>query len=288
VREHIIAISSEAVARNWLNPDPRLLWIFSLLIVLAISVRSGYRQGLSPRIMACAGIWGMLGAQWGGHWLFLLAAPKLLKEDPLLLIRFMEGEKGIFGALFGACVFGWLYLRRKKVSFLAYADAATPAIALGYSVARIGCFLNGCCFGTVSDVSWAVRFPRGTLAFTSHLEKGWVHVHDALSLPVHPTQLYHAAVGLALYLILRKWDGRWKGSRLAFGLAGYGSMRFLLQCVRGDASPVLGALDVNQLLSVAALLAAGLLWWFRGRAKRRVKDFIPSTGPNLPFYREWI
>lgn len=212
-------------------------------------------------------MWGLLGSFWGGHLLVVLSNPSLILDDPLRLLNFLDGAKGVFGAFLGAALFGSLYLllyRRQPV--LAYADAAVPAVMLGYAVARIGCFLNGDDFGTVTSVLWAVQFPPGTEAYAAHLNRGLIEAGASLSLPVHPTQLYHSAAGLVLFLLLTRWQGTWSGSRVALAMAGYGLLRFTIEWFRGDVSPVLGPFHASHLFSLAFIMGAGLLWWVKGRA----------------------
>ncbi len=245
-----------------LIPDPSLVWMASLVAVFALSIHAAAKSGLKARIMIMAGLWSFLGAHWGGRLLDLLTTPGAIIENPIVLLRFWTGGKWIFGALSGAALFGGLYIRWRKAPVIEYAEAAAPGIAMGYAVARIGCFLNGCCFGTPCDLPWAVRFPERTMAYVDHWLKGWVGAGDVLSLPAHPTQLYHAAVGVSLCLLLKIWPGKWPGGRLAVGLAIYGASRFFLQFVRGDRAPALGFLDVNQIFSLLFLLSAGLLWLY--------------------------
>jgi phosphatidylglycerol:prolipoprotein diacylglycerol transferase len=196
----------------------------------------------------------------------VLSQPSLILEDPLRLLKFLEGGKGVFGAFIGAGLFGALYLLYRRQPVLAYADAAVPAIALGYAVARIGCFLNGDDFGTVTTLPWAVRFPQGTEAFAHHVAQGWVTAQDWLSLPVHPTQLYHMAVGLLAFLVLSRIRNAPPGTRLAVGLIGYGALRFVIEFVRGDAVPIWHGLDLNQFLCVAMVGIGVLVWVFRPAA----------------------
>lgn len=277
MKDRLISIAIMDVPGSWLIPDSSIIWLSALIVGLTISIRSAKKRGLDPKIMAKAGLWSILGGHWGGHLLEVLATPKALIEDPFLFVKFVSGGKAVFGALLGGAIWGLLYLRWKKASFLAYADAAAPAFALGYSVARIGCFLNGCCFGTHSDLPWAVRFPEHTMAFFDHWSKGWLQSDDVLSLPVHPTQLYHAAAGFFLFLLLRQCQGKWRGSRVALGIASYGFLRFFLQFVRGDRTPVLGFLDINQIFSLIFLLFAGLLWWRFGRTPTASRRAIPAS-----------
>ncbi len=72
---------------------------------------------------------------------------------------------------------------------------------------RLGCLLNGCCFGAVSDVPWATRFPRGTWAFWYQYSHNWVESEASASLPVHPLQLYFVAAAVlqaSVLLVLRR------------------------------------------------------------------------------------
>lgn len=282
MRERLIAFLPESWPGGWLIPDPSAIWLLSLLVVFALSIRYAGKHCLSPGIMTIAGLLGILGAFLGGCWAGMLSTSGSVFEDPPHVLRLMQGDKGVCGALLGAAFCGWLYFLWKRTSFFAYADAASPAIALGYTLARIGCFLNGCCFGSLSDLPWAVQYPKATIAYVHHLEQGWVGQYDSLSLPVHPTPLYHAALGLAVYLILHKWQGKWPGSRLAFGLGAYGSLRFLIQFLRGDRLPLLGLLDINQIFSLLFILIAALLWWRQGRRKiilgRTIKSSLPDEG----------
>lgn len=256
-----------------------LLAIATTVIVVTRAVGSA---GLSRLRALEACLCGLLGAFWGGHLLVLLSQPSLILEDPLRLLNFLDGAKGVFGAFLGAALFGSLYLLYRRQPVLAYADAAVPAVALGYAVARIGCFLNGDDFGIVSSVSWAVQFPPGTDAYAAHLSRGLIDVGSLLSLPVHPTQLYHAAAGLALFLVLRQWKGQWQGSRLALALLGYGVLRFCIEWFRGDALPVIGPFHAAHLFSLLFIIGALLLWSVKGRASvaHRILRLEPTPVPQ--------
>jgi phosphatidylglycerol:prolipoprotein diacylglycerol transferase len=265
MRQRIIDQLPEVLYRLQFVFDPMLLWVFAILLTLALSIKYARKEGLDRRLIYWAGVWGILGALLGGHIITALIRYEDMIENPSLIFRFTEEGRGIFGAIIGAAFWGGLYLRSRKVPLLAYADTVAPAICLGYAIARIGCFLNGCCFGIHSDVFWAVRFPRNTLAYYDHWLKGWLGSSDVLSLSVHPTQLYHAIVGFMLFFVLHRFQPKWMGGRLALGLAGYGFLRFFLQFVRGDRTPILGILDINQIVSIVFVLIAGFLWWRFGR-----------------------
>ena len=90
-------------------------------------------------------------------------------------------------------------------------DVAAPAVAIGAAVGRIGCFLNGCCDGTICTLPWGVQFPAGSHAWMRQLNAGLISEAAPLSLPVHPTQLYAAIAAfgvLGLLLAYFPWRRR--------------------------------------------------------------------------------
>ncbi|HXJ75249.1 MAG TPA: prolipoprotein diacylglyceryl transferase family protein, partial [Candidatus Dormibacteraeota bacterium] len=112
---------------------------------------------------------------------------------------------------------------------------------------RIGCLMNGCCFGRPTDLPWAIRFPAD---------------HETHGVPVHPTQLYDALLSLALYLTLA-WlyrRKRFDGQIFAAYLVAYALLRSLVEAFRGD-YPVryLGIATPAHLVSLLILLAGIVL-----------------------------
>jgi phosphatidylglycerol:prolipoprotein diacylglycerol transferase len=134
---------------------------------------------------------------------------------------------------------------------LAYSDAGMPALALGYSIGRIGCFLNGDDYGTLTNVPWAVVYPPSTPAYSDHMARGWINSGAPSSLPIHPVQLYASALGLGLFLLLALWRPRKVGSRFCAFLIVYGIARFCFeQWFRGDFRAVVGPFSLPQAFSV--------------------------------------
>ncbi|MEW6413530.1 MAG: prolipoprotein diacylglyceryl transferase [Candidatus Zixiibacteriota bacterium] len=109
---------------------------------------------------------------------------------------FSQGQFGIAGLnLYGgviAAVLGTvIYCRIKKMSVLDVFDFFSPTLGLGLAFTRIGCFLNGCCFGTPTDLPWGVSFPVGSIPYYIF---GDTHLH--------PSQLYSSLYGLFLFILL--------------------------------------------------------------------------------------
>ena len=180
------------------------------------------------------------------------------------------------------------YCRVAGLSFRRLADVvAVPALAF-MGIVRIGCFLAGCCFGDVSghvaevariedaavrlqvqtvamvsarELPWAVTFPAGSFAEQQHAALGLLAPGEVGSLPVHPVQLYEAALVALLVLAilgLRRSFAR-PGFEAVVALAGYSGLQFILEFLRADNALVAGPLAANQLFCLAWLAAAAVL-----------------------------
>lgn len=91
-----------------------------------------------------------------------------------------EGGLEFYGGMLCALVAVAVYLRIKQASIRWYLDIIAPSLMVGLAFGRIGCFLNGCCWGKPTDLAWAVRFPYGSLPFTSQWHQGQVTVPEEL------------------------------------------------------------------------------------------------------------
>ena len=163
---------------------------------------------------------------------------------------FMIQKGGIvfYGGLIGAMLAALIFVRWKKLPLWKLADILAPSIALGYAFGRLGCLMNGCCYGRACDLPWAIHFP---VAHATH------------GLPVHPTQIYDALLNTAFYAFLA-WQFRHKkfdGQVFATYLIGYAFLRSFVEFFRGD-YPVhyLGATPA-QLVSIG-IVAGGILLWY--------------------------
>jgi phosphatidylglycerol:prolipoprotein diacylglycerol transferase len=180
---------------------------------------------------------------------------------------FAEGHYGIaglnmYGGVILAVIGAWVWCRWQKLDVLDTFDYFAPTIGLGLGITRIGCFLNGCCFGTPTDLPWGVRFPPDSIPS--------YFFGDAR---LHPTQLYSSVYGLALFatlhFLLRR--RRFPGQVVSIMFVAEAIFRFLIEYVRHyeDAMHVdLIGVDFtyNHLMSVA-LVALGALAYAIGRRR---------------------
>jgi phosphatidylglycerol:prolipoprotein diacylglycerol transferase len=214
------------------------------------------RAGLSADAIGDVTLWLMLGSIVGARFVHVVTYWKTEFADKPFSEIFMVQHGGLvfYGGLIGAIIAGIIYLRWKKLPVWKYADALAPSIALGSVFGRIGCLMNGCCYGRACSAPWAIHFPAS---------------HETEGAPVHPTQIYDALLNLVLYLALawlfrrKKFDGQ----IFALYLMGYAVFRSIVEQFRGDypADHIHNGLTPAQLLSIG-IFSAGLgLWFWRAR-----------------------
>jgi phosphatidylglycerol:prolipoprotein diacylglycerol transferase len=225
---------------------------FGLLVGIAALVgmwlfgRELARSGLpADAVNAAAGgvVGGLVGAK-------LLWTVEFAGEQPVADLLFSRGGLSWFGGAIGGVATGLWLLRRRRVPLLRGFAAATPALAFGHAIGRIGCFLVGDDYGRPTTLPWAVAFPQGLPPTT---------------VPVHPTQLYEAAALAILGVLLLRWRRAGTADAIVLGryLVGAGLIRFGIEFVRVNLR-VLGPFTIAHLLSLA-LIAAGTILLARRR-----------------------
>jgi prolipoprotein diacylglyceryltransferase len=149
-------------------------------------------------------------------------------------------------------------------------DAFAVAIPLAGGVIRLGCFLNGCCYGKPSSLPWAVQYPVNTLPHFHHYEASLIGQTETLSLPVHPSQLYEVIgiiIVVALLLTFRKY---WKssGSLFLFSIILYAIVRFITEFFRDpmahtSGGTMIGWLNQTQWIVAGLIPALTILLYYR-------------------------
>lgn len=205
-----------------------------------------------------------------GHVLFEASAHagvdsiwELLEQDPWHAFRLGEPGYVWYGGMIGALLTAVFYFRRRPhLDAWLYSDAFAPAIMLGASVGRLGCFMAGCCHGVPTEQPWGVWFPQ-------------------LDGPVHPTQLYDAlsAATIGAFLLWRFFHRRFKGENIALLLMLYPVARATTEAFRGDAERGgFGPLSTSQWLSVPLLLIG--VWFYVSRSRKAEAPDPGSVGPE--------
>ena len=172
------------------------------------------------------------------------------------VLALWQGGLTLYGGIVAGTFAGLVAARRFGLPRWLVADALTPSLALGLMFGRLGCFLNGCCYGRPTTLPWGVRFPHDSFAY---LEFG--------DTPVHPSQLYNAGLGLLLFAAV--WAARRRvkmpGTLFWSFLLAFAVLRIPIDMTRAyETDAVLlraGSLSVteSQLTSVALVLFSALM-----------------------------
>lgn len=228
-----------------------MLWI-GLVVGLIRTLRAARRTNIKADYVIDAVLYSLLTAIITAHAAsILLDLPFYLRNPSEILglwsgiLSSSGGLRGLsfHGGLAGAVLATWLYTRRKSIPFLAMADLCTPALALGYGITRIGCFLNGCCYGIPTSLPWGVRF---------HLYPD----SDQLTPASHPTQLYAVLASLLIYIVLVYVEKRrrYLGQVFLSYLALYSVYRFLIEFLRKGVTAEVAFAGITQAQVVSLLI----------------------------------
>ncbi len=246
------------------NIGPFHVYSWGLFFVLAfiggviVAAKGARRYGIPAENVFDMALWILVGSIVGARGLFVaLEWPSYAGEPWWQIFGFEAGGLSglsFHGGLLGGFLAGLVYAKGHRLSIPALANVVAPALALGYAIAKVGCFLNGDDYGTVSSVPWAVQT--------------WM----APGLR-HPVQLYDGFLNFLLFILLWRLlsDKRFaRGELFPLYLALYSSIRFTTEFVRE--SPVLffGWMKVAQFASLLVGLAA-VAWiaWSRSSADSR-------------------
>lgn len=196
-----------------------------------------------PQNAIDAAIFGVFGGMAGAKllWVFEHAG-----EAPFVDLAFSRGGMSWFGGFVGGVGTAIVVLLVRRLPILPVIAAATPALAIGHAIGRVGCLLVGDDYGRPTTLPWGIAFPEGL---------------PPTDVPVHPTQIYEALALIPVSWILLAMRRRGAPPVRVLGayLALAGSIRFAIEWLRIDVR-VLGPLSVAHIASASvAVIGLGLL-----------------------------
>lgn len=240
-----------------LKIGPLILYSYGLMLALAYlcgivwAIYMGKREGFREEVILDLCLVGLIASVIGARLAYIVFFWDSYRAHPWEALMIWKGGLVFQGGLVLAILAVWFEISRRKLPLLKLLDIAAPTTAIGYAIGRIGCFLNGCCYGIECDLPWAVRFP------------------DLPGLR-HPTQLYASIAGALMFLVLiYLWKHRkFEGQLLFSGLILYSVYRFLIEFIRTNPEYWFG-LTQAQLASipifVISLIFYGILYKRAGR-----------------------
>lgn len=168
------------------------LWVACIAMTIGAYVRS-------RNVLLSTGL--LLVALAGARILHILTNLPVYQQNPGLMFAFDAQGLSLYGSIIAVSITGLIISVTTRLPVWKLSDDMVPYITFGLVAARIGCFLNGCSFGKVTNLPWAVRFPLFSDAHMYQISQGETNL--LVSLPVHPTQAYEAIGAILAMLVAR-------------------------------------------------------------------------------------
>ncbi len=262
---HPVAFQVGALTITWYG----IMVAGGFLLALWAASRRAPFGGLTSESMLDLGPWLIIGAIIGARLLYVITfwREQFAGQPFTELFKVWRGGLVFYGGLIGATLGSILFALVRKIPTWKMGDTVAPSIPLGYAFGRIGCLLNGCCYGSACSLPWAIHFPPGV---------------GAAPQGVHPTQIYDVIWGLLLYAWLARLYRRksFDGQVFVSFLFGYATLRFLSEFMRGDYPPDQlyfgGHITPAQIVSIGIIVVALAVWRLLPRPAPAQK--VPEKG----------
>lgn len=272
------------------NIGPLTIRYYALLIILGavagawLASRQAKKYGHDPEILLDLLPWLLIGGIIGARlWhVFTPSASNIAAgvttenylKNPIEILKMWKGGLGIPGGVIGGALALWLYTKAKKLNFMQWADFIAPGLLIGQAIGRWGNFVNQEVYGKPSDLPWAITIdPPYRISGFEHVSK------------YHPLFLYESLLALIgagiLLLIDKKWHKKlFKGDLLWLYLIYYPTVRFFLEFLRLDPSPV-NNINVNQtsmmivgILAAIVLILRHTVWAEKLKAREEAEELM--------------
>ena len=227
------------------------MMVVGFMVAVVVMRRLSLRDGLDPLLITNASLYSLIAGVVGARIFFVVHYYDRFRDHPWDVLKIWQGGLEFLGGVVLALFFIGFYLRRNKMPVRRCLDVMAVGLMIALAFGRIGCLLNGCCFGKPTTLPWAIRFPYGSYAYTSQIntnaERGRTESH--LRIPRHE------------YCVLD--EGRWYPRALdsLTTQQQFDVTEGKYRCLSVHPSQVYS--------SLTSLLLSGVLYLFWNRAQRR-------------------
>lgn len=207
-----------------------------------LAMRRANGVGLSGDMIWDLAVWIIVSGIGGARLLFVVRFPDKVFGDKTgwaklgAIFNLPDGGLVLYGGVILALGAFFYFCKRRQVNPLLLADVVMPSFFVGLAFGRMGCFLNGCCYGDVCNLPWAVQFPEGSATYGAMVSRGFLSQAATETMSLHPTQIYSAINALMLAMLTGtyfKYRQR-NGAVLALSLCTYPVTRFIIEYLRSD------------------------------------------------------
>lgn len=224
---------------------PFTLYSYGLMLVVAFisgSLLAGFqakKENINPDVIFNLAFIAFISGIIGARAFYTLENFNYYLKNPIEIIMLQHGGLSWFGGLILGSLSGIVYLKAKRLPIYKILDLIVPFVALAQAIGRVGCLLNGCCFGKVSK--FGIYFP----------------VHKAILIP---TQIYSTLSLLLIFVLLRFAQDRphKEGEIFFFYLLLYSVKRFFIEFFRADNNIIFFGLTLFQILSIVVFLLSAI------------------------------
>ncbi|MFC2050447.1 prolipoprotein diacylglyceryl transferase [Chloroflexota bacterium] len=261
-----VAFSIGAFDVRWYG----IMVVLAVVAVIAISLREAKRVGLAEEHVYGFSLWAIIGGIIVSRLLHVIDKWNYYVANPGQIIGF-EGLT-VYGAVVGALLAVLIYCWVKKLSFWLLGDVVAPGAILGQAIGRIGCILNGCCYGLPTSLPWGVVYTNPGS-------------YCPIGEPFQPTQMYHLIWNLIGFGILWSLRRRLKpqGSLFLLYLALYAAGDLSIRFVRVG-EPFLFGLQQAQLIGIIILVVT--VPWLIVRMLRARKQAVITGSSSKVNHKE--
>ena len=196
-------------------------------------------------------------------------------------VNLTDGGLVLLGGVIAVAVAVIAFCIKRRISPLAMGDLIIPSFFIGLGFGRLGCLMNGCCFGDRCSLPWAIHFPQESAAWGALYVRGYLGEAATMTYGLHPTQIYSSITAFLLAALTAAffWRRPFEGSVLVLGMLLYSIQRFLIEFLRGDEFGQLGTIFTPSQLISGAIFVAGLtLWgvlsWMRSRPDHVITRWV--------------
>lgn len=242
-----------------------LFMFLAFIAASAVLTRTLRHYRIDPELASTLTVWGAIGGILGAKIYYAI-----LFRD--LSALFSRAGLVWYGGLIGGWIACSIVVMRRRLPYLTVADAAAPALGIGYGIGRLACFFVGDDYGRPTQSAIGISFPKGSPPTTAEaLRAAGADIDASLApdtlLRVHPTQLYEVAAGLTIFAILmwRQRRAPRQGSQFGLFLILLGVERFLVEFVRLKDDRFFGPFTLAQVISVVLIIVGAFLMLRRGQ-----------------------
>ena len=255
---------------------PVTLYSYGVLVALAfltatyLSWKKAAARGINPDKIIDASICILISGLAGARLFYVLIHHNYYFCCPGDILKIWQGGLIFYGGFICASLSTILFILKKKITVWKFSDLISPNISLGLAIGRIGCFLNGCCFGRISP-RFGILFPckDSSPVCLQQISSGFILPGRQFSRAVIPTQLYSSAAALFIFLILvilrdSRFFSRHQAKRAGWFfwlfVFLYGFFRFFIEKFRFyDATFYFFSLTFSQLISLGLILLSSVM-----------------------------